>query len=194
MLSDSETLLSLVPADGSPIGNQRLRESLGWEEDRYLAARAPLIASGQLLTGSGRGGSVRLAQVELEMFPLAAIGADSPLRPDRPSKQSKANVPPSAPATTYQFSDATRKNIPPAGLAAKSSLQENHPHRLSYDPNLSPVLLFDGSDSNTASIALGYANGIIQSFALDLRSQSLKNPGSGISKAPIDARLRMQNV
>jgi ABC-2 type transport system permease protein len=52
-------------------------------------------------------------------------------------------------------------------------------------------LLFDGSDSNTASIALGYANGIVQSFALDLRSHSLKNPGSGISKTPIDARLRI---
>jgi ABC-2 type transport system permease protein len=52
-------------------------------------------------------------------------------------------------------------------------------------------LLFDGSDSNTASIALGYANGIVQSFALDLRSHSLKNPGAGISKTPIDARLRI---
>ena len=52
-------------------------------------------------------------------------------------------------------------------------------------------LLFDGSDSNTASIALGYANGIVQSFALELRSRSPKNPSAGISKAPIDARLRI---
>jgi ABC-2 type transport system permease protein len=52
-------------------------------------------------------------------------------------------------------------------------------------------LLFDGSDSNTASIALGYANGIVQAFALEIRSHSLKNPGAGISKAPIDPRLRI---
>jgi ABC-2 type transport system permease protein len=51
-------------------------------------------------------------------------------------------------------------------------------------------LLFDGSDSNTASIALGYATGIVQPYAAELRARA---PGSihGAEKAPVDARLRV---
>jgi ABC-2 type transport system permease protein len=52
-------------------------------------------------------------------------------------------------------------------------------------------LLFDGSDSNTASIALGYANAIAQSFAVELRSQALSRRGGGVSKIPVDPRLRV---
>jgi ABC-2 type transport system permease protein len=51
-------------------------------------------------------------------------------------------------------------------------------------------LLFDGSDSNTASIALGYATGIVQPYAAELRARAL---GSirGAEKAPVEARLRV---
>jgi ABC-2 type transport system permease protein len=52
-------------------------------------------------------------------------------------------------------------------------------------------LLFDGSNSNTASIALGYAGGILQPFMIELRTRNQKNPGAGLTKAPIDARLRI---
>jgi ABC-2 type transport system permease protein len=48
-------------------------------------------------------------------------------------------------------------------------------------------LLFDGSDSNTASIALGYANSIVLPYAAGLRAHSL----TGAMKAPVDARLRV---
>lgn len=47
------------------------------------------------------------------------------------------------PVTSYAHSASTRKNIPPAGLAAKSSVEETARIRLSYDPHLSPVLRFD---------------------------------------------------
>jgi ABC-2 type transport system permease protein len=48
-------------------------------------------------------------------------------------------------------------------------------------------LLFDGSDSNTASIALGYANSIVLPFAAELRTRAL----GGTIKAPVDSRLRI---
>ena len=60
-------LLSLVPADGSTIGNGSLRgflaDKLGRpvEEAEYLAARDALVDAGTLIKGQGRGGSVRLA-------------------------------------------------------------------------------------------------------------------------------------
>ena len=52
-------------------------------------------------------------------------------------------------------------------------------------------LLFDGSDSNTASIALGYSHSIGQSHAAAIRSRALSAAGSGAAKAPADARLRI---
>jgi ABC-2 type transport system permease protein len=52
-------------------------------------------------------------------------------------------------------------------------------------------LLFDGSDSNTASIALGYANNIIQPYAAELRAKALGPSGAGNLKAPVDPRLRV---
>jgi ABC-2 type transport system permease protein len=52
-------------------------------------------------------------------------------------------------------------------------------------------LLFDGSDSNTAAIALAYANGIVQALALEIRTQALNRMGSIAVRAPVDARLRV---
>jgi len=52
-------------------------------------------------------------------------------------------------------------------------------------------LLIDGSDSNTASIALGYANSVIQTYALELRSKAQNRRGKGYGAAPVEARLRV---
>ncbi len=52
-------------------------------------------------------------------------------------------------------------------------------------------LLFDGSDSNTASIALGYANSIVQSFAAEIRAAARSRMGGSAAKTPVDARLRV---
>lgn len=58
-LSKSERrLLDHVPLDGSTIGNKRLRENLGWEEERYRRVRDKLIEKEILGVGAGRGGSV----------------------------------------------------------------------------------------------------------------------------------------
>jgi ABC-2 type transport system permease protein len=52
-------------------------------------------------------------------------------------------------------------------------------------------LLLDGSDSNTASIALGYSNGVVQSFAAELRARAQNRMGRGKMQPPVEARLRV---
>jgi type I restriction enzyme M protein len=56
-----QELLGALEALGGSAGNGRLRELLGWDEATYEAVKAPLVASGQLQPGRGRGGSVSLA-------------------------------------------------------------------------------------------------------------------------------------
>ena len=150
--SDSAALLGHVPTDGSTIGNIKLRQILGWEEEHYLSVRDALIWKGVLATGRGRGGAIMLAGVSAandpaldgEMFSPEVVSTPAPQKRVAASaaKPAKSTI---SPVTTYQFSDATRKNIPPAGLASKSTVQETAAHRLSYDPHLSPVLRFDST-------------------------------------------------
>ena len=52
-------------------------------------------------------------------------------------------------------------------------------------------ILLDGSDSNTASIVLGYAESVVRNYSVDLRSQTLNRRGGEHSAPPIDARLRV---
>jgi ABC-2 type transport system permease protein len=52
-------------------------------------------------------------------------------------------------------------------------------------------LLLDGSDSNTASIALGYAEAMLQTYALELRSIALNRRGGGQLSPPVEPRLRV---
>lgn len=52
-------------------------------------------------------------------------------------------------------------------------------------------LLLDGSDSNTASIASGYAQSLVQSFSTDLRNRELKRLGIGELRIPIEPRVRV---
>lgn len=46
-------------------------------------------------------------------------------------------------------------------------------------------ILLDGSDSNTASIALGYAEGVTQAYSLELRSQMQNRRAGGGAAAPL---------
>ncbi len=52
-------------------------------------------------------------------------------------------------------------------------------------------LIFDGSDSNTASIAKGYAESLLQTYAYDVRARALEQKGGGELKSPVDGRLRV---
>ncbi|MCI0421103.1 MAG: ABC transporter permease [Acidobacteria bacterium] len=52
-------------------------------------------------------------------------------------------------------------------------------------------LLFDGSDSNTASIAVGYADGVVQTYALELREQFMSRRSGMEMPSVVEPRLRI---
>jgi len=52
-------------------------------------------------------------------------------------------------------------------------------------------LIYDGSDSNTASIAQGYADAMTQSYSFTLRAAAMNRRGGAKLVAPIDGRLRV---
>ena len=52
-------------------------------------------------------------------------------------------------------------------------------------------ILVDGSDSNTASIALGYAESLVRAYSFELRSQGQNRRGGRRMDPPIDLRLRV---
>jgi ABC-2 type transport system permease protein len=57
---------------------------------------------------------------------------------------------------------------------------------------LSPVqLLVDGSDSNTASIALGYVRGMLGDYSANLRASAIEKRGAGQFLPAIDPRIRV---
>lgn len=85
--ADHDALLAHIPADGSSKGNQRVREALGWDEDRYVAARDALVAAGVLVKGQGRGGSVRRAGA---VTPPAVAVEAAPSRPAAAPRNGKA--------------------------------------------------------------------------------------------------------
>jgi ABC-2 type transport system permease protein len=52
-------------------------------------------------------------------------------------------------------------------------------------------LLLDGSDSNTASIAMGYAEGLIQGFAQQQRESAQSLRTGSVLHVPVEARVRV---
>ena len=56
---DEKALLSSVPEDGCALGNKRLRNILGWDEQKYVQVKKSLLDKGVLQPGRGMGGSVK---------------------------------------------------------------------------------------------------------------------------------------
>jgi ABC-2 type transport system permease protein len=52
-------------------------------------------------------------------------------------------------------------------------------------------ILLDGSDSNTAGIALGYVESLVRGYSLELRTAALNRGGGEHLAPPVDARLRV---
>jgi len=52
-------------------------------------------------------------------------------------------------------------------------------------------IILDGSDSNTASIALGYATILLRNFDTEIRTASLERQGSVKIPAPVEGQLRI---
>lgn len=72
--------------------------------------------------------------------------------PPRRSRPSPA--PAAAPVAAYTHSSQTRKNIPPAGLAAQGRVREVPRHAWSYDPHLPPTLVSDATGAEDETLAL----------------------------------------
>jgi type I restriction enzyme M protein len=67
--AQKDQFLAALTALGGSAGNGKLRETLGWGEDSYVAVKDELIGEGAITLGRGRGGSVSLggaAEAEIE--------------------------------------------------------------------------------------------------------------------------------
>lgn len=164
-----DALLQLVPADGTTIGNARLRQALGEQlgrevsEDDYAKARDALVAEGVLAKGQGRGGSVRrvVAVAETETATDGADDGDAeewslehPEPKARAAKKAATTKPASKPAPSsrkttddtqvlsYRHGDR-RKNNPEVGMVNADTDPAQPKTRWAYDPHLDPALQFD---------------------------------------------------
>ncbi|MBI4874206.1 MAG: ABC transporter permease [Acidobacteria bacterium] len=63
--------------------------------------------------------------------------------------------------------------------------------RLAASQKADVQLLVDGSDSNTASLALNYAESLMLAYSGEIRSQALNRLGGGDLKAPVEVRARV---
>ncbi len=52
-------------------------------------------------------------------------------------------------------------------------------------------LIVDGSNSNTASIAMGYAEGLVRAYSFELRNQAMTRKAGTTLKPPVDAQVRV---
>lgn len=162
-------LLSLVPSDGTTIGNAMLRKEAetllraeGFEvgEADYWKAHTDLVANGTLIKGQGRGGSVRLPEKAAENFSLTAQVA--PTREPDAAKVKKSLIAAKQPATkratneapqiiSYRHQDK-RKNNPEVGMVTPATDGDDGKSRWSFDPHLDPVLQFDSQRNRVESI------------------------------------------
>ena len=124
-------MLSIVPSDGSTIGNTALRrelekqlqaEGLAIGDDDYWQAHSALVADGALVKGQGRGGSVRLAQ----MGGKVEASSSNDLADDAGGFALQAQQAPelrSTPTTAKAPAAATRPTAPVARSAAGEAAQ-----------------------------------------------------------------------
>lgn len=167
-----KALLSLVPADGSAIGNTALRRDIenalaakGLEivEDDYWQVQGELVAEGVLVKGAGRGGSVRFAEVaegdEGVDFALEAQEVPEP-EPVTAPRKARTAVGTSTPKRTaaeetqiisYRHQDK-RKNNPEVGMVTPATDPEAGKTRWAFDPHLDPTLQFDSQRGRIEAI------------------------------------------
>jgi ABC-2 type transport system permease protein len=63
--------------------------------------------------------------------------------------------------------------------------------RVAGDRSAPVQILIDGSDSNTASIALGYVNAVTRTYSLNLRNQGQNVHAGFQTKVPVDSEVRV---
>jgi hypothetical protein len=78
---------NLLKEQGGSAGNASLREALSWDEVKYEEVKGALIEQGLIVSGRGRGGSVRLAEFAGKQGEVEAIEPT----PSRPAKNARTN-------------------------------------------------------------------------------------------------------
>ena len=114
--ADCSALLSALKRLGGSAGNGRLREALGWPEDRYWAAQTTMLDAGALISGRGRGGLVSLPTAAATTQPdlLAALrnGApDATTAPSRPTTESAPVTTKAAPPSPQPAASANTQSL-----------------------------------------------------------------------------------
>ena len=153
-MSDSLTdlILSLMPEDGSSIGNGAmmalLREHVpALSDEDYAAARDELVDEGVLGRGRGRGGSIYRADVT--DLTLEMQDEDEPTAPRgkaRSATRSAASRRSGEPVQVLSYRHGeTRVNNPEVGMVHAGTDPDGVRTTWAYDPHLDPVLNFDSA-------------------------------------------------
>ncbi|MDC8454696.1 site-specific DNA-methyltransferase [Marinobacter sp. DS40M6] len=165
-------LLSLLPKDGSTVGNMSLKDQirndhqLAISDEDFDAARNQLLDEGTIGKGRGRGGATYLHQPAAgeqampDGFELQAQQAPSqedlvyssqkPASPKAPRQPAKKKGEHSQ-VLSYRY-DEKRKNNPHVGMVDTHSDGEEQKATWQYDPHLSPELQFDSTRSQVEDL------------------------------------------
>lgn len=160
-----ELILSLMPEDGSPIGNGAmmalLRErELSLTDDDYIVARDALIDDGLVARGRGRGGSIMRVvgdaedgeeawgengDDEEEGFELSPTDEAAPRQRTASGKKRAARKPDGPMHVLSYRHGETRVNNPEVGMVHAGTDPDGDKTAWTYDPHLDPVLNFDSA-------------------------------------------------
>lgn len=153
----SESLLALVPLDGSPIGNGTLQRELAGKLGRdiddyeYARHRDALLAQGLLAKGKGRGGSVRLSKPSAAAFDLQAqqvrdaADAGGPRARSKSTGKRKSPVSEDPQVISYRHADR-RRNNPEVGMVDPDSDPDGAKRRYALRPAPRSAAHVDGQD------------------------------------------------
>ena len=163
------TLLALLPANGSLVGNGSLlaqwtqaarAAGLSVTAEDFSRLREALVARGLVVRGKGRGGSTGRAAVAAAASDSFALQGEAPAAVDVAaaavtSKASNSRAPKThklraadahepAQVLSYRHADR-RKNNPEVGLVSEASDPQQPKQTWAYNPHLDPVLNFDSA-------------------------------------------------
>src|ERR1022692_3552872 len=91
---------------------------------------------------------------------------------------------------TNSYTDI-EKDIDKSSVLLGIVIPRDYSQRLNAGGKANIQILLDGSDSNTASIALSYVEGLIQNYALQVRSNGQDRRAGIPLVSPVDARVRI---
>jgi adenine-specific DNA-methyltransferase len=166
-------LLSLLPKDGSTVGNLSLKEQLRAQhqleisDEEFDAARQSLLTEGVVGKGRGRGGATYLNQPSAtEQSAPAGFELQAQVAPSQEDLTFGEKQKPARPQTnrqpgkkrgehnqvlSYRY-DEKRKNNPHVGMVDTHSDGVEQKTTWQYDPHLSPELQFDSTRSRVEDL------------------------------------------